>query len=186
MTQWTRLSAELERTVYLGKALTYFDAESNVELSIPEQEISLEELGEVFVDSASILITDPMYVQGEWNPDEEYVDSRQYRHVSTGQVFSYGVDFQRYDEPLGTLEDTPNELLKSGALQPIEVHHEFTYSLPGAMYATSSKEGYGELKFSSGNTGAGICVKTVYGDGVYADYGERFRGDLVRIYIDLR
>ena len=102
-----RLRAELERTVYLGTALTYFDTESEVELPIPQEEITAEELGEIFVDSASILITDPLYVQREWNSDEEYTDSRQYRYVETGKVYTFGEEFVRYDEPLPDLGKTP-------------------------------------------------------------------------------
>lgn len=181
-----RLRAELEKTVYLGRALTYFDPDSDEELVIPESEIEVEELGEIFVDSASILITDPMYVQSEWKQDEELVDLRLYRHAETGKVYQYGVHFNHYETVIEELEETPNSLLKREVFVPIELRREFNYSFPGAMYASGSEHGYGELKFASGNTGAGICVKTVYGDGTFTIFGERFRGDLVRIYIDLR
>lgn len=181
-----RLRAELEKTVYLGKALTYFDPESDEELVIPESEIEIEELGELFVDSASILITDPMYVQCEWNRDEELVSLRLYRHVETGKVYQYGVHFDHYETVIDELGETPNALLKCAKFVPIEIKNEFTYSYPGAVYASGSKPGYGELKFSNGNAGAGVCVKTVYGDGTFTVFGERFRGDLVRIFIDLR
>lgn len=181
-----RLRAELEKTVYLGKALTYFDPDSNEELAIPESEIEIEELGEVFVDSASLLITDPMYVQSEWDRDEEYSDLRLYRHRETGKVYQFGVHFDHYEAPIEELKETPNSLIKRGVLVPVEVEHDFTYSYPGAAYASASKVGYGNLKFSSGNPGAGICVRTVYGDGAFTVFGERFRGNLVRIFIDLR
>jgi len=181
-----RLRAELEKTVYLGKALTYYDPESDADLLIPEAEIELEELGELFVDSASLLITDPMYVQSEWDPTEEYVDLRLYRHVKSGKVYRFGEDFDHYETVIPELGETVNALLKHGTLVPVELSRDFTYSMPGAMYASGSKRGYGELRFSNGNTGAGISVRTVYGDGVFTVFGERFKGDLVRIYIDLR
>lgn len=182
----TRLRAELERAVYLGKALTYYDSETEEEVPIPEAEVEIEELGEIFVDSASILITDPLYIQTEWNQNEEFQDLRLFRHVDTGKVYQYGVHFEHFETHLQELNDTADSLLKRGILQPVEVHHEFTYSYPGAAYASMSKTGYGELKFSAGHTGAGICVRTVHGDGGFTVYGERFRGDLVRIFIDLR
>ena len=75
---------------------------------------------------------------------------------------------------------------KEGKWNPIEVEREFTYSMPGAMYASSSKQRFGELKFEEGHTGAGICARTVYGDGGYQVYGERYKGDLYRIYIELQ
>jgi hypothetical protein len=183
----TRLRSELERTIYLGKALTYYDAETDQELPIPEAEVEIEELGEVFVDSASILITDPLYVDTEWDNEEEYVDMRLYRNTETGKVYQYGVDFKHYqNDKIAELDETPNELIKQGKIAPIEIQRDLTYSFPGAAYASSKPEGYGSLKFKAGNEGAGICVSTVYGDGVYTVYGERFRGDLVRIFIDLR
>ena len=181
-----RLRAQLEQATYLGKALTYYDTESQAELPIPEEEVTLEELGEFFVDSASVLITDPMYVQQDWNREEPFIDNRDYMHVPTGKVYVHGDDFVSFDERLPGLDKTPNELVKNGELRKVEVEREFTFSMPGAMYATTTPTGYAELKFSNGNTGAGICVRTVHGDGGYTVYGERFRGDLVRIYIDLR
>lgn len=180
------LRAQLERAVYLGKALTYYDTESKAELPIPEEEVTLEEVGSFFVDSASVLITDPMHVQREWDRDEEYVDDRRYLHLASDKVFVHGEDFNRFDEPLSDLGKTSNELLKAGELRKVEVHREFTYSMPGAMYATATPTGYAELKFGGGDVGAGVCVRTVYGDGTFTVYGERFRGKLVRIYIDLQ
>jgi len=181
-----RLRAQLEQATYLGKALTYYDSESQAELPIPEEEVSLEELGEFFVDSASVLITDPMYVQQNWNREEAFIDNRGYIHVPTGETYVHGVDFVRFDEPLPGFDKTVNELVRNRELRKVEVEREFNFSMPGAMYATRTPTGYAELKFSNGNTGAGICVRTVHGDGWYSVYGERFRGDLVRIYIDLR
>lgn len=181
-----RLRAQLEQTVYVGTALTYYDTESDAELPIPEEEVTLEELGEFFVDSASVLITDPMYVQSEWDRDVPFVDDRRYIHQRSGKTYVHGEDFVRFDEPLPGLGANANELIKTGELRRIEVHRELTFSMPGAFAATSTPAGYAALKFSNGNTGAGICLRTVYGDGAFTVYGERFRGDLVRVFIDLR
>ncbi len=183
----SRLRSELERTIYLGQALTYYDSETEQELPIPEAEVEVEELGEIFVDSASILISDPMYVQNEWDREDEYVNLPLYKNIETGKVYQYGVDFTHYqDDKIAELDDTPNALIEKGKIIPIEIQRELSYSYPGAAYASSKPKGYGILKFKSGNEGAGICVSTVYGDGGYTVYGERFRGDLVRIFIDLR
>lgn len=182
----TRLRAELEKTMYIGRALTYYDPESEEELPIPESEIEVEELGEIFVDSASILITDPLYVEQDWNHDEEFENLRLYKHIETGKIYQFGVHFNHYETPIDELKATPNSLIEQGILKKVEVHQEFNYSYAGAAYASMSKSGYGELKFSAGHTGAGICVRTVHGDGGFTVYGERFRGDLVRIFIDLR
>ncbi|MBN9206954.1 hypothetical protein [Methylibium petroleiphilum] len=181
-----RLRAQLEQATYVGHALTYYDSESEAELPIPDEEVNLEELGEFFVDSASVLITDPMYVQSEWNRDEPYVEDRRYIHSPSNKTYVFGEDFMRFDEVLPGLDATANDLIKAGELRKVEVVRELNYSMPGALAATSTPPGYGALKFSNGNTGAGICLKTVYGDGIFTVYGERFRGDLVRVFIDLR
>ena len=180
------LRQELEKAKYVGRALTYYDLESDQEILIPESEIEIEDLGEIFVDSASILITDPLYANSEWRHDVEYEDLRLYKHIESGKVYQFGVDFNHYAEALDDLQVSPRELIEKGELISIEVEREFTYSLPGAIYASGSKNGFGQLKFKNGNAGAGICVKTVLGDGAYPVYGERYKGDIVRVYIELQ
>ena len=182
----TRLKHELEKATYIGRALTYYDLDADEEIVIPESEIEYEHLGEIFVDSASILITDPMYADRDWRKDVEYEDIRLHKYTETGKIYQYGVDFEHYEDVIEELGKTPNELAKEGKLISIEIERDYTYSLPGALYASGSKEGYGELKFEKGHTGAGICVRTVYGDGGYQVYGERYKGDLYRIYIELQ
>lgn len=182
----TRLKEQLENATYLGRALTYYDLDSDEEVVIPESDIEVEHLGEIFVDSASILITDPQYVEREWRTDVEYEDSRIYKYAPTGKLYRFGVDFNHYEETIPDLNKTPNELIAEKDFIQLELEREFTYSLPGAMYASSSKKGYAELKFNKGHTGAGICVRTVYGDGGYQVYGERYKGSIYRIYIDLQ
>lgn len=46
---------------------------------------------------------------------------------------------------------------------------KFSYS--ACAKATLSKEGFGELKFKRGHTGAGLAFGTAYGDGLYEVYG---------------
>lgn len=181
-----RLRAQLEQTAYIGHALTYYDSNSQAELPIPEEEVTLEELGEFFVDSASVLITDPMYVESEWDRDEPFVEDRRYIHGPSNKTFIFGEDFTRFDEVLPGLGATANDLMKTGELRKVDVVRQLNFSMPGAFAATSTPLGYAALNFSNGNSGAGICLKTVYGDGIFTVYGERFRGDLVRVFIDLR
>jgi hypothetical protein len=46
--------------------------------------IEVEHLGKVGVDSGQLLITDPCYIDGEWQ-DQPYRDDRVYKDVQTGQ-----------------------------------------------------------------------------------------------------
>ncbi|WP_282340903.1 hypothetical protein [Pseudomonas sp. PS02288] len=182
----TRLREQLENATYLGRALTYYDLDSDEDIVIPESDIEIEHLGEIFVDSASILITDPQYVEQEWRTDIEYEDPRIYKYTPTGKLYRLGVDFNHYEENIDDLNQTPNQLIADKKFVQLELEREYTYSLPGALYASSSKEGYAELKFAKGHTGAGICVRTVHGDGGYQVYGERYKGSIYRIYIELQ
>lgn len=180
------LKKSLEQTTNLNRALTYYDFDSEEEIIIPESEISIVELGEVAVDTASLLITDPLYIRDEWRTDIEYEDLRLYKHVQTKKVYQYGVDFQKYTDIIEGFNKDVNKLIDEKILQEIEVEREYSYSLAGAAYASSSKEGYGELEFKLGHKGAGVCIKTVYGDGYYRVYGEKYKDNIVRVYIDLQ
>lgn len=180
------LKRNLEQTTNLNKALTYYDFNSEEEIIIPDSEISIIELGEIAVDTATILITDPLYVRDEWRSDIKYEDLRLYKHSKTNKVYQYGVDFQMYTDIINGFDKDVNSLITEKILIEIEIEHEYTYSFPGAVYASSSKDGYGELKFKEGHNGAGISVKTVYGDGYYRVYGEKYKDNIVRVYIDLQ
>jgi hypothetical protein len=59
-------------------------------------------------------------------------------------------------------------------------------SLNGTQHATNTPDHYGVLRFTNGNEGAGIAFATVYGDGVYRVYGDKYEGRIVRVYIDLQ
>ncbi|MCU6172135.1 hypothetical protein [Enterobacter bugandensis] len=181
-----RLREQLERTMYLGRALTYYDEESDEEIPIPEDEIEIEEMGEVFVDSASILITDPCYIDSCWDHDEVFEDIRIYNNKENNRIYRFRVDFNHYEEIPEGCTRTVNEMIKDNIFTELELSREYNYSYAGAANATLSENGYHSLKFKNGIEGAGLCVKTVYGDGGYLIYGERYKGDLVRIFIELR
>ncbi|PNG14361.1 hypothetical protein [Stutzerimonas stutzeri] len=182
----TKLKSELEKAIYFGRALTYYDLDRDEDIIIPESEIELEYLGDICVDSASILITDPMYVENEWTRGVEYSDEREYLFTDNGEIYKFREDFDRYDEILPDIGSTPNDLIVEGRFEKIAKEGDFTYSLPGSMHASSSQHGFGTLNFNMGHSGAGICLKTVYGDGRYPIFGERYKGKIYRVYIELQ
>ncbi|TOF73078.1 hypothetical protein, partial [Vibrio parahaemolyticus] len=83
-------------------------------------------------------------------------------------------------------EKKVNQLINEKTLVLMEEERELSYSFAGSAYATSSKLGFGVLPFENGALGAGFCIKTVYGDGGYRVLGEKYKGDIIRIYIDLQ
>lgn len=147
--------------------------------------IEVEHLGNVGVDSGQLLITDPCYIDGEWQ-DQPYQDDRVYKDVQTGEAVTFGRDFTRFDEPLKGYGDTPEALLASGRLVqlPAKMPETFAYSYNGACQATLSS-GHGELVYRRGHAGAGVAFSTAWGDGTYPIYGEKHDGRIVRVYVNV-
>ncbi|HHK5885137.1 TPA: hypothetical protein ACQVSL_000383, partial [Serratia marcescens] len=164
--QLAKLNSELEKAKYFSRALTYYDLDIGDEIIIPESEVELIELGEVFVDSASLMITDPWYISSEWK-NVEYVREDSYIDTQSGEVFKYGHDFNRFDEILEPYNKEVKHLIKEGVLSLIKEDRQLSYSYTGSAYATSTDSGFGILPFENGNLGAALCIRTVHGDGVY-------------------
>lgn len=149
----------------------------------PGDEIEVVELGEVAVDSGMLLLTDPCYIDAEWQ-EEPYALDAQLEDPSRGTVYVLGTDFDNYGEVLADYGRTPNELLEEGVLVEREVTAPPHYSYNGAA-ATTLRRGYGELLFKMGHAGAGVVFSTAFGDGVYRVFGEMRNGRIVRIYLNV-
>jgi hypothetical protein len=147
--------------------------------------VEVQYLGTVGVDSGQLLLTDPCYIDGEWE-DEPFVTNRIYEDSETGTIIRWNVDFIRYDEPLAPYDQTPEKLIANGRLVkiPMPVPDKFPYSYNGACQATLSA-GFGELTYSSGHAGAGVAFATGWGDGFYNVFGEKHDGRIVRVYVNL-
>lgn len=136
-------------------------------------EVEIAYLGVVGVDSGQLLVTDPCYIDSEWL-DEPYQDDRVYKDTQTGATVKWGQDFVRFTEPLEPYGKSPDDLIEAGRLvqvPPPPKPESFNYSYNGACQATLS-EGYGELVYSKGHTGAGVVFQSGWGDGFYPVYGE--------------
>ena len=150
-------------------------------------ELEVVHLGVAAVDSGQLLVTDPAYIDSEWQyqpfegADRVLVDTR------TGDTVKWGRDFQRYDKPLEPYGKSPNELLEEGRLAevpPPPPPETYSYSYNGACQATLS-QGYGELAYRLGHAGAGVVFSSGWGDGMYPVYGEKHDGRIMRVYIDM-
>lgn len=143
-------------------------------------------LGEVGVDSAQLVLTDPRYIDSQWD-DEPFQDVRIYKDTQTGQTFRWGEDFVSYDDLLDPYGKSPNDLIDAGRLAEVPdppAPETFKYSYNGACQATLSK-GYGELAYRGGQRGAGVVFSTGWGDGFYSVYGEKHDGRIMRVYVNL-
>lgn len=118
-------------------------------------EIEVVLLGEVGVDSGQLMITDPCYIDQEW--DQNVADN---------------------DETVG--EESSHQAVAGQISVPEKALPPYSYE--GVMSATLSA-GYGELAFTMGHAGAGVVFATAWGDGVYPVYGELHDGRIIRVYI---
>lgn len=149
-------------------------------------DVEVVHLGNVGVDSGQLMITDPCYIDSEWQ-HEPFQDDRVYRDTQSGALVRWGEDFQRFDEPLEGYGETPSDLIAAGRLAQLPkpvTPATFNYSYNGACQATLSA-GHGELVYRRGHPGAGVALSTAAGDGVYTIYGEKHDGRIVRVYVNV-
>ena len=152
-------------------------------------EVEVVYLGAVGVDSGQLLITDPCYIDAQWIDEPFKPRERAYKDATTGVVVRWGQDFTNYQQELPTYNKTPNELIESGQLEALPAPRPdmspYKYSYDGACRATSSDDGFGELIYTKGHTGAGVAIQSGWGDGFYPVYGEKHDGRIMRVYINL-
>ncbi|MFJ6002727.1 hypothetical protein [Arthrobacter sp. NPDC092385] len=121
-------------------------------------QIKVVRLGEVGVDSGQLMITDPCYIDQEWQHDLA-VDDEMLAKITSEQP----LDRDRVDGD-------------DQRLRP--------YSYRGVMETTLTT-GYGDLAYRLGHAGAGVAFSTAWGDGVYPVYGEMHDGRIIRVYINV-
>lgn len=178
------LKIELEKTKDYRTRLSFIGEDFDDYFFSREGDLEIVEIGMVGVDSGQLMITDPLYIKDEWH-DEKFEDLRIYKDSLTETTYQYKKDFQNYKDIIEGFTIDVNELIKTERFKEIEIKRDFNYSYAGASYASLTDEGYGELKFKNGNSGAGVSFKTAFGDGIYHVYGEKYDNKLIRIYINI-
>ncbi|ABM01163.1 hypothetical protein SHAM105786_10715 [Shewanella amazonensis] len=186
-----RLRSDLEKSKDIRRTMDLLELDLEEEdddfrLFSADAKYEIEEMGMVAVDSGQLMITDPCYINSEWQ-DDEFEDIRLLKDTETGEIYQFRKDFSNYEEKISGFDQTVNELKASGRLEAIEIENsdKINFSYAGACYATMSEKGYGEMPFKLGHMGAGIAVTTVMGDGMYPVYAEKYDGKIVRVYCNL-
>lgn len=108
--QLIRLKSELEKTKDIRRTmdlleLSFDDDEEGFFSSDAEYEI--EEIGFVAVDSGQLMITDPCYIDSEWQ-HQPFEDVRLLQDVQTKQVYQFGKDFKNYESKISGFDNTVN------------------------------------------------------------------------------
>ncbi len=179
-----RLKSELEKTKDYKMQLSFVGKDFDDYFFSRKGELEIEEMGTVAVDSGQLMITDPCYIDSEWEK-EEFEDIRLYKDKNSSVVYQFRKDFTSYEDTIVGYEKNVNELIAEGRLVKVETVSDLNYSYKGACAATLSKIGFGELKFKLGHEGAGVAFGTLAGDGMYPVYAEKYDGKIIRVYVNL-
>lgn len=188
--QLVRLKSELEKTKDIRRTMELLDLDFESEIEdgffSSDAKYEIEEMGFVAVDSGQLMITDPCYIDSEWQ-NIDYEDIRLLRDTETQKKYQFRKDFNNYEEKISGFEETVNELIASGRLISIDTDNsdKISFSYAGACHSSMSEKGYGAMPFKLGHEGAGIAVTTVMGDGMYPVYAEKYDGKIVRVYFNL-
>jgi hypothetical protein len=182
-----RLKNELEKSKDMRRTMDLLELDlEDDDFFSKNASYEIEEMGLVAVDSGQLMITDPCYIDSEWqNVKPEIL--RLYRDKLTGEIYQFDKHFTNYNETIKGFDKSVNELIEENRLEELEIDYsnKITYSYAGACYSTSTNKGYGVLPFKLGHEGAGVAVKTVLGDGMYPVYAEKYDNKIVRVYFNL-
>ena len=158
-----------------------------------EDKIEIVHLGELEVDSGSLLITDPNYINTKWK-DTPFIFNEYFFDMETEETIES--PRMRLDEGI-TFESiyrdnmTYNEAIRNGILKrkDEELYPTGEFSIDGC-YRSVMKGLGSSLNFELGNSGAGVVFRCAFGDGVYdvfaivkdfGMYGKR----ITKVIIDL-
>lgn len=178
------LKSELEKTKDVRTSLSFIGEDFDDYFFAREGDLEVVGMGEVGVDSGQLMITDPCYIDSEWQV-EEFEDLRIFKDIETGITYQFRKDFNIFTDKIKGFEVDVNELISSGRFEQLEIVKEKNYSYAGACAATGSVDGYGEMNYKLGHSGAGVVFRTAFGDGVYQVYGEKYDGKLIRVYVNI-
>ena len=183
------LKQELEATKELSMMLTVWDSKSGEYKSIPHADLTIKNLGSVWINTATLMVCDPWHIQRSVEREREDHPMLGYRfqYKTTGEIQTVESDEVTFEVDELEGHFTAKELVAKGLFREL--------SIPTSLPA--EKESYikGQFKFpkrnktvlntfDNGDTGAGICVG-LGGDGAYQVSAEFYDEEIRRIVIDL-
>ncbi len=151
-----------------------------------------EKIGTVGVDSGSLMLCDPCYIDSSWQK-REYLDIRLYED-KIGRKFAYNtkaahdmldnkVDeyFDSYESILSTGR-TPNEHNKAGDWKEWDIEDD-SFSYNGVCHL--KKKPYKQMNYALGHAGLAVVFNSGFGDGHYNVYAQIQNGVVCEVKIVL-
>ena len=186
-----QLQKDLDAAREFGRGISVYDADSRGFKQVPVEQLSLVFLSEIYVDSAPLIICDPLYLHESREEEEQLYPTGKYffKNIRTGDKF-WTDSKQKCIEIEGTSErHSVEELVKMGCIEELPNPKELpvdaeTYIKSKHHYTIAEPTKSRRLSFYNGLYGAGIAINSG-GDGTFPVYGEVYDGRVYRIYIDL-
>ena len=186
-----QLRVELETANNFGRGISVFDSETRDLRQLSAGDLTLVDLGEIWVDTASIIICDPWHfrISREREIEEHPVFEFMYRETESGEVLYLNDENQHiFIKPHEDFAPA-KQLVEMGYPERLDPPEELpadpdTYikgnTVIGARMGKSKS-----CTFYNGTSGAGMVFGTG-GDGRYKIRGESYKGIVRRIFIDLK
>lgn len=186
-----QLKTELEAAQDFGRGISIYDSKSKKFRQLSANELVLKDLGEVWVDSATLMICDPWYI--ERTREIEIKDCPPVKHIfrnpETNETYYLFNDDDKFLTDGVDRTFTASQLVEMGRLEQLPLPKELpadpeSYIKGGKISFATDRNKPKTLTFYNGLPGAGIAIGTM-GDGTYAVRGEVFDGRIYRIFIDI-
>jgi hypothetical protein len=124
-----------------------------------------KEIGVVGVDSGQLVITDPCYIDSQWEK-EEFNDNTEYIFVfPDGKEEKVEHCSERWFELIDDVNSGKIKLKEKR--HPPNPEHPFSYN---ACCQETLQKSFGQLLFKMGHEGVGVVFNSGIGDGVYPVY----------------
>lgn len=139
-------------------------------------------LGHVGVDSGQLMITDPCYIDSQWEK-KDFKDIRLYKHIKSRRVYHYnspfspiknlpGKSFVSYDEIINKGKSM-NDMIQAKEVKQIKTKEQIallhTFSYAGICESSEAKAH--QINYKAGHPGVAVTFNSGYGDGYYPVYG---------------
>lgn len=185
-----QLRQELSAAHEFGRGISVYDRETSDMKQLSPGDLTLVDLGEVWVDSATLIICDPWHFSMSRKREiEKYpVYKFLYRETESGEVFYLDDENEEFQlDSIGDVESA-KDLVEMGHLERLDIPMQLPADPDTYIKAENLSVGtVGKTKactFYNGSSGAGLSIG-LGSDGMYRVQGESYKGQIRRIFFDL-